>query len=286
MNDRIEHIGRSLVQHGKGSDRVYLMKLGGEDPVAIIPQLEALASRHGYSKIFAKVPASGAAAFAQAGYGIEARVPGLYQGCKPGLFVSRFLDPRRGQEADTDAELYEQVLQAAQAKAGAGAAPSGGPGLQWRICTPDDSPAMAEVYRQVFESYPFPIQDPAYLRETMASHVVYFGVWRGDDLVALSSADRDEEAACVEMTDFATLPSQRGAGLAAWLLSLMEPAMQERGILTACTIARAASHGMNITFARLGYTYAGRLVNNTHIAGRLESMNVWYKRLAGRDAAR
>jgi hypothetical protein len=44
------------------------------------------------------------------------------------------------------------------------------------------------------------------------------------------------------------------------------------------TIARAASHGMNTTFARQGYRFAGTLVNNTHIAGGIESMNVWYRR--------
>ncbi len=55
--------------------------------------------------------------------------------------------------------------------------------------------------------------------------------------------------------------------------------MPSRGIRTAYTIARAVSYGMNITFARCGYQYGGRLVNNTDIAGSLESMNVWYKTL-------
>ena len=37
--------------------------------------------------------------------------------------------------------------------------------------------------------------------------------------------------------------------------------------------------GMNITFAKHGYHYAGTLNNNTNICGRIESMNVWYKSL-------
>jgi hypothetical protein len=37
---------------------------------------------------------------------------------------------------------------------------------------------------------------------------------------------------------------------------------------------------MNITFAKLGYRYGGRLINNTNISGSIESMNVWYKSLA------
>jgi hypothetical protein len=64
------------------------------------------------------------------------------------------------------------------------------------------------------------------------------------------------------------------------LLASLEDELRERGILTAYTIARAISPGMNITFAKAGYTYGGRLHNNTHIAGTIESMNVWYKSLA------
>lgn len=38
-------------------------------------------------------------------------------------------------------------------------------------------------------------------------------------------------------------------------------------------------HGMNITFSKAGYTYSGCLINNTNIAGRIESMNIWHTRL-------
>jgi len=74
-------------------------------------------------------------------------------------------------------------------------------------------------------------------------------------------------------------PAQRGGGVAVHLLLEMEQAMPGLGISTLYTIARACSHGMNITFARCGYTYGGMLVNNTQISGAIESMNVWYKRL-------
>jgi hypothetical protein len=57
----------------------------------------------------------------------------------------------------------------------------------------------------------------------------------------------------------------------------MEKAVAAKCIKTAYTIARAASPGINITFARQGYRYGGRLINNTNISGRIESMNIWYK---------
>jgi putative beta-lysine N-acetyltransferase len=83
------------------------------------------------------------------------------------------------------------------------------------------------------------------------------------------------------MTDFAILPEFRGDGLAGAMLGGMELTLGRIGISTAYTIARAVSYGMNITFARAGYRYAGTLINNTHIAGGLESMNVWHKRVLG-----
>ena len=55
--------------------------------------------------------------------------------------------------------------------------------------------------------------------------------------------------------------------------------MKDKDIITAYTIARAISFGMNITFAKNGYKYSGTLKNNTNISGKLESMNVWYKYL-------
>jgi putative beta-lysine N-acetyltransferase len=85
------------------------------------------------------------------------------------------------------------------------------------------------------------------------------------------------------MTDFATLPAYRGRGLATRLLGLMGCQAIESGVRVAYTIARAVSFGMNITFARHAYQYGGTLINNTQIAGSIESMNVWY-RLLGSDA--
>jgi hypothetical protein len=50
--------GNSIIQHGKHSDRAYLMSLATDDLPAIVPYLDRLASTRGYSKIFAKIPAA------------------------------------------------------------------------------------------------------------------------------------------------------------------------------------------------------------------------------------
>ena len=43
------------------------------------------------------------------------------------------------------------------------------------------------------------------------------------------------------------------------------------------TLARADEVGMNCVFAKLGYAYTGRLVNNCRMPNGWESMNIWCK---------
>ncbi|MFP4105963.1 MAG: putative beta-lysine N-acetyltransferase [Phycisphaerae bacterium] len=276
MPDTIEKLGDSVIQHGKENDRVYLMKLAKADSDKIVPRIEQLAEENDYSKIFAKVPAWGRELFLENGFEAEAAVPKFYSGEEDALFMSRFLKDWRAEEKPR--ERHEEVKKAAIERTGDGVAdlPEG---AEWRICKPEDAEDMTEVYQQVFDSYPFPIDDPAYIRKTMETHVVYFGIWSDGKLMALSSAEMDKDARNVEMTDFATLPDFRGHSVGTFLLARMEEQMQRREILTAYTIARSVSFGMNITFARLNYHYSGRLVNNTNISGGFESMNIWYKPL-------
>ncbi|MCI5141990.1 MAG: putative beta-lysine N-acetyltransferase, partial [Candidatus Electrothrix sp. ATG1] len=183
-------------------------------------------------------------------------------------------------QQEKDAVRLEKILHIAQEKREAMApAPLPDGRFTFRECTRNDVSIMAAIYRKRFASYPFPIHQVDYLLETMESHVVYFGVEAGGHLVALASAEVDREASNVEMTDFATLPAWAGYNLSLHLLRCMEREMRQQNIRTAYTIARAMSPAMNITFARAGYSFAGRLKNNTNISGSIESMNVWYNPL-------
>jgi len=276
MPDKLETIGHSLVQHGPENDRIYLMKASPRDGKALPSRLHTLASRKGYSKIFAKVPAPLAPPFLESGYREEAAIPNYYQGRMTCHLLAQYLDEARAtpKRKETRQDVLHTALKTPVLKGAPDPIPDG---HIIREMKPEDARAMAAVYRQVFASYPFPIHDPSYLKETMDSHIRYFGVFMDDALIALSSCELDREANAVEMTDFATLPACRGKGLAVKLLYRMEDAMREDGLQTTYTIARAVSHGMNITFAKLGYTYAGTLINNTQISGRMESMNVWFK---------
>ena len=278
MPDVMEKLGGSLIQHGKDNDRIYLMKLACDDVLTIVARMEELAETHNYGKLFCKVPAPAAATFAQAGYREEARIPRFFEGRTDVAFMSRFRKPARSHIADEQQAAIARALDLAEQKR-ATAVPLDKTDPCLRSLEETDTPQLAALYRTVFPSYPFPIFDETYLRQTMATHIRYFGAFCDSRLVAAASAETDPEARNAEMTDFATESDHRGQGLAVALLQLMERDMQAAGFATLYTIARAVSVGMNVTFARCGYRFGGTLINNTQISGGIESMNVWYKNL-------
>lgn len=276
--DVIEHLSGAEIQHGPVSERVYLMKLGAAEPISLIRELVGMVGREGYTKIFAKVPASKASPFIKEDFRKEACIPGFYRGEEDVLFLGRYFSSDRADEPEGP-EL-DDLLRLALAKGRTSAGNRNRNGGRVRRCGPGDVKQMSGIYHDTFASYPFPIHDPDYLCKTMESHVDYFCVEEDGRMVALAAAEMDKTGGNVEMTDFATVPAWRGMGCATLLLGHMEQEMRKGGIKTAYTIARAVSPGMNITFAKQGYSFAGRLVNNTGIAGAIESMNVWYHTLA------
>ncbi len=275
--DHVETFGHSRIQHGPLNDRVYLMKLDRDDLPDIVDHIHELAIEHGYSKIFAKIPAYAKKHFKQGGYRLEAAIPNFYNGKEDGLFMACYYEEDRMN--DPDFEKVQSVIEKAQEKVAPPQEENIRSGLSCRLATPLDCLQMSQLYQQVFKSYPFPINDPEYLRRTMAENVMYAGIWQDEKLLALSSAEVDEKMANAEMTDFATHPDCRGRGLASFLLQTLEDLMAKSGIKTCYTIARATSFGMNITFAKNNYTFAGTLINNTQISGSLESMNIWHKQI-------
>ncbi len=274
MTDTLTRIAGSLVQHGPNSRRVYLMKLDPAGLPGLFEALEALAQDHGYGKIFAKIPGRFEPDFATRGYVREGVVPGYFDAREDAVFLSLYRDPARA--VDTRWEGVQEVLRTALTKTPVEPPPLAD-GRRMEPLEERHCGALSTLYRTVFETYPFPIHDPAYLVETMRSHVVYQGIFEDDRLIAAASAELDREAGAAEMTDFATDPAFTSQGLARRLLHTMTESLPARGIRTAMTIARALSHGMNSTFARCGYRFGGTLVNNTGICGRIESMNIWHR---------
>lgn len=293
-SDAITTVGDSIIQHGKFNDRIYLMKLSRQDFPDIIEELDRIALREGYSKIFAKIPVFAKDKFIDDDYIIEARIPKFYNGRENVYFMGKYFVESR--MFDSRIEEINEVLDVAMSYENEKKNEKKNEnicknikfdlpyGFDYRICDKSHIYQIADVYKKVFNTYPFPIHDPEYIAKTMDENFIYFSIQKNGEIVALSSSEVDIDSQNVEMTDFATLPEYRWKGFALYLLHRMEDEMIKRDIKVAYTISRALSHGANIIFAKMGYKYSGTLYNNTNISidkttSGFESMNVWYRYL-------
>lgn len=275
--DTIEKIDGSLVQHGDLNKRIYLMQWDAASGDDFSDRLEQLAETKGYTKIFVKITERDAGSFLANGYIEEARIPGWFPDGSDYVFLAKFLSEERKRDAAQGKinEIIELATHKAHQKTEREASP-----LQPRKAHSEDAERLAALYKEVFVTYPFPIYDPAYIKKTMDTHVDYYIVETEGQIVAASSAEKNSRVQDVEMTDFAILPVFRKKGLAQMLLAHMEGEMCQKGYCLFYTIARAVSAGMNITFAKNGYSFGGTLINNTFISDGIESMNVWYKKIS------
>lgn len=269
-------IFKSVLSHDKESDRVYLMDLDSDDFPEILTYMEDLANNNQYSKLFAKIPAKYGPTFLAAGYINEASVPGFYNNQDDALFLVKYkFAERRFPETRALVSLQQMLLQPADHKK-----QELEECFAIRLLKEEDTTIMIPVFKEVFETYPFPIYDASFLIKSMQEDGTrYYGVFKGNQLIAISSAECNDIKKNAEMTDFSVLPTHRGKKLATHLLSFMEDSLTKEDFKTLYSIARLHSIPMNKTFYNQGYQYAGTLTRNTQISGKIESMNVWYKKI-------
>ncbi|WP_163323358.1 putative beta-lysine N-acetyltransferase [Draconibacterium mangrovi] len=279
MQDKIEKLGNgSIIQHGQLNDRVYLMKLGSTDcPSEIVEEINTLARENKYSKIVCKIPVHAAPVFLSNGFLSEAQIPAFYNDNEAAFFVSKFLNSDRLLDIETEKlNNLSQMLKVQDSITPNGTDYSN---VTIRKLEKEDYEQITDIYREVFVTYPFPIYNPGYVLKTFQDGTQYFGAESNGKLVALASAEIDKEGKNAEMTDFATLPDQRGKNLSVLLLNALEKSMKEEGITTLYTMARLNSIGMTKTFLKMDYCYSGTLIKNTNIAGKIESLNILYKHI-------
>ncbi|MFW5774089.1 MAG: putative beta-lysine N-acetyltransferase [Tangfeifania sp.] len=276
--DKTETIGNSIIHHGKFNNRIYLLNLGHNEAASIIPKLDDLAAENGYTKIFAKIHSDALPEFMLNGYEIEAFVPEFYVGNADCIMVAKFLDDERRRIPIEKVERFNELLNSFSYTEDDAGRELGK--YRHAVLSHADVKPVTEVFKRVFETYPFPVHDAGYISENMeGDDSRYYGIWDGGDLMGISTAEIDILNKNAEMTDFAVLPEFRGRGLALKLLYFMEKEMKAAGVKTVYTIARLGELGMNKTFLKAGYKYTGTLVKNTNIGGSIESMNIYYKRL-------
>ncbi len=275
MVDQIESIYSSTVQHGPHNDRIYVLHLAPDQIGALLPELEQMVKTKKYGKIFAKIPSTNWQQFRAAGYIKEADIPHFYSGKTGCCFVAKFFFDRH--RTDEDFTNLQRIMkdEKTERKGSTGSISQ----FPIELCTTADAEELAFFYRKLFESYPFPVFDADHLGKIMRENVNYYCIRKDNKIVATAATESNSAEKYAEMTDFATVPDWRGKGLAACLLRHMDKEAYRSGIVTAFTIARATSYGMNRVFKNSGYNYSGLLINNTQIGGRIQSMVVWYKQL-------
>lgn len=271
--DKIEVFDNAIIQHGDYNKRIYVLKFPEQGDRNLVKKLTKKAIDNGYSKVIAKVPKSSLNIFLTTGYKVETTIPKFYNGKEDCCFVSKFTDLSRAVFDPKPLKKFNSVLKNYDFN---DEKPNKN-GFEVRELSLDDAEEITSIYKNVFETYPFPVFDVDYIRKTMKSHVIYFGVFEKGKLLSVSSSEMDVENQNAEMTDFAARHEARGKGLSKILLRVMEEKMKERNIKTLYTMARLNSIPMNKTFMGAGYNYAGTLINNTNISGGIESLNIWYK---------
>ncbi len=261
------------------NQRIQVLDYEARDLASMVASLEEKASTAGFGKVFLKAPLNDRPGLEDAGMCAEATITGYFAG-QPAAVMSLFLNDERRRRTRADEE--DAIMEKIRARPADSSVPALPVGYEMSIGALHDAAEVSRLYGEVFASYPFPITDPDYITSTMKSNVLYRIVRDASGvLVGAASAETNPELRNAEMTDFATLPDQRGLGLAQHILAALEDDMAERGIPNLYTVARARSAGMNRVFYNRGYDWTGTLVNNCHIAGQFEDMHVWCKRLPG-----
>ncbi len=252
------------------------MSLHPDDLPVITGHLDDLSETYGFTKIFVKVKSIYSPEFYRSGYHMEALVSGYFNGQDDAFFMAKYFDEERCLPEKEALSLFENMLLDGTKRSILKQTKTS---FNVKPLNENNADAIATVFRSVFETYPFPVFDPGFLIQTMQEGTRYYGVFQKNELIAVSSAECDEKHQSSEMTDFAVMPAFRGKRLALVLLEHMEKDLYNLGYLTLFTIARLHELSMNKTFMNAGYRFTGTLTRNTQIAGKIESMNVWYKQL-------
>ncbi|MBM7663530.1 putative beta-lysine N-acetyltransferase [Bacillus mesophilus] len=149
-----------------------------------------------------------------------------------------------------------------------------------RKAVPTDAERLSELYSEVFEIYPTPLNDPMYIQSLMKSNAIFHIIEYKGTIVSTASAYIDRPYYNAEISDCATISEHRKHGLMKHLIVSLEGELRKNRVFCVYSMARALSYGMNQALHQLEYKYKGRMTKNCYIFDKLEDMNVWVKDLS------
>ncbi|MGF7186427.1 putative beta-lysine N-acetyltransferase [Desulfitispora alkaliphila] len=259
--------------------RIVVQDYSGPNIHNLSHRLDYLARENDFDKVFIKAKMDDWEDFITHGYLLEGVFKYYYSG-ETAYSIAKFYskDRRYSEKIEKENEIIKKIVHQDPSKLEI--EPELSEGLVMRTATTDDIPKIVQLYDEVFKSYPTPLNKMSYVSTLMEYHDVLFKlILDGDRIVSAASADMDIKNKNAEMTDCATDPQYRGSGFMSILMRELEKEIKAKGIITAYSLARAQSFGMNNVFYRLGYRYNGRLINNCDIMGSFEDMNLWVKKI-------
>lgn len=255
--------------------RLKFFDMAPED-VAVLPELASCVLSEDPSPLYSKLivyARPGQSGWDQLGLRREAEIWGFFGNGDNAELWAKYPAPAR---AKNPAEpKNDEVLELAECKEPA--EPLLPAGFTCAPASEADAGEIAALMQRTFPDYPTPITTQL-IAENIRARTSHFRLVRDEagKLAACASAEIHHTRKSAELTDCATEPEQRGKGLmSSILLALEQDLASEFAITDVYTIARANQPGMNCSFAKLGYQYTGRLINNCRMPNGFESMNVW-----------
>ncbi len=242
----------------------------------ILRKLEELVREQQAEKLIIKGRSEDTVAFYEHGFQPEAMVDRYFLGTDAWFFTKFYSSNRKKSDHwMVEDGIIHRIFQLSPANQGTS------PPKEYQLNKVDQSNAteLSALYRQVFQIYPTPLNDPEYVKKTMEDGTIYYAFFNQGEIVSAASAEINSFYKNAELTDCATLSQHRKYGLMKLLLQELEEELKRNGIFCAYSIARALSFGMNAALYQLGYKYRGRLMNNVYIYDKLENMNMWVKNL-------
>jgi beta-lysine N6-acetyltransferase len=207
---------------------------------------------------------------------LEGILDGFFKG-RDAYIYSIFLKPERNKSFFT--ESHQSVMEAVIKDKKSAHCIALKKGYVLREAKEKDIKAIAKLYDAIFVTYPTKMNDPKYIQKMMKKNVLFTVVEYNGNIVSACVADLFMSFEAAEITDCATLPEHRGKGLLSHQFHYLIEKMRKKGTKILFSYSRATSLSMNLINARHGFDYRGRMKQNSNIAGRLECMNVWVKRL-------
>lgn len=255
------------------SSRIWVTDYKAGRPAAFHQFLLDIARQRGIEKIILPVKTPDIGRLTGNGFNVEGVIPGYFNG-SDSHFLAAYTKKKRSLSSTLSLErqILKEIL--SRPRVWEKSLPAG---FTLRPAGAEDCQPMSRLFSKVFTSYPSPVFEPEYLKQSIKKGNIFMVIYSGHKLASVAAAEIQTEYSRTEMTNCATDPRFRGRGLSTALILGLEKKCRSSNINCLYSLARASSYGMNLVFHRLGYSFGGTLINNCHIGGRYENMNVWVK---------